>query len=150
VDRVSRLLDFRGCASRGEYWVITVCGNIAVSVMNFTAGLIGGGAMWVNFVPLITFLLILPIQVAVVVRRLHDRGKSGWWAMLFLGFPLIAAVLAPILGLGGSLRAPVFLVLALVFIGLIGWAFVELGVLPAKQGRNPYAAPHGRHAEVFD
>lgn len=41
-----------------------------------------------------TFTLLLG---AAVVRRLHDSGRSGWWAMLPLPFQLATLALIPVL-----------------------------------------------------
>jgi uncharacterized membrane protein YhaH (DUF805 family) len=42
----------------------------------------------------VTIVAIL-LLAAAVARRLHDRGKSGWWGALPLPFQAIALVLAP-------------------------------------------------------
>ena len=47
--------------------------------------------------------------IIAVVRRLHDRNKSGWWLLI---------VLIPIIG-------PF-------------WLFVDCGLLPAKEEGNSY------------
>lgn len=61
----------------------------------------------------------------VLAKRLHDRGKSGWWAALVLS-ALVAVWPQPI----GFLD---FLFgLALI------WAVVELGVLSGEEGANRY------------
>jgi len=54
-------------------------------------------------------LIILIPSMAVSVRRLHDRNKSGWWLLI---------VLIPIIG-------PF-------------WLFVDLGLLPAKEEGNTF------------
>jgi uncharacterized membrane protein YhaH (DUF805 family) len=61
----------------------------------------------------------------VLSKRLHDRGRSGWWAALFL-----ASVVAVWPHPESFLDFPFFLVLV--------WAFVELAVLPGEQGANRY------------
>ena len=58
-------------------------------------------------------------------KRLHDRGRSGWWAALIL-----AAVVAVWPHPAGFLDFLFFLVLV--------WAFVELAVMPGEQGANRY------------
>ena len=61
----------------------------------------------------------------VLSKRLHDRGKSGWWAALVLA-ALVAVWPRPI----GFLD---FLFgLALI------WAVIELGVLSGEEGANRY------------
>ena len=58
-------------------------------------------------------------------KRLHDRGKSGWWAALIL-FALVAVWPQPI-GFFDFLFG-----VALV------WAVVELGVMGGEMGANRY------------
>ncbi|WP_374471918.1 DUF805 domain-containing protein [Phenylobacterium sp.] len=61
----------------------------------------------------------------VLSKRLHDRGRSGWWAALIL-----AAVVAVWPHPVGFLDFVFFLVLV--------WAGVELGVMPGELGTNRY------------
>ena len=93
-----RYRDFRGRSRRSEYWFIQlflVVTNIAVAIIDlalmgwdvdrFIAN--GGGGI----VGLVWILVTIVPAVAVLVRRLHDTGKSGWWALV--GFlPLVGAV----------------------------------------------------------
>jgi uncharacterized membrane protein YhaH (DUF805 family) len=94
----TRYRDFRGRSRRSEYWFIQlflVVTNIAVAIIDlalmgwdvdrFIAN--GGGGI----VGLIWILVTIVPALAVLVRRLHDTGKSGWWALV--GFlPLVGAV----------------------------------------------------------
>ena len=69
----------------------------------------------------------------VLSKRLHDRGRSGWWAALIL-FALVAVWPTPH-GIG-----------ALVFTLILGWAVIELGVMQSEAGANrfgpsPLASP---------
>ncbi len=61
----------------------------------------------------------------VLSKRLHDRGRSGWWAALIL-----ASVVAVWPHPETFLDFPFFLVLV--------WAVVELALLPGEQGSNRY------------
>ncbi|TAJ70514.1 MAG: DUF805 domain-containing protein [Phenylobacterium sp.] len=61
----------------------------------------------------------------VLSKRLHDRGRSGWWAALIL-----ASVVAVWPHPESFLDFLFFLVLV--------WAFVELAVMPGEQGANRY------------
>jgi len=61
----------------------------------------------------------------VLSKRLHDRGRSGWWAALIL-FALLAVWPRPI-GFFDFLFA----------IALI-WAVVELGLMGGEQGANRF------------
>lgn len=87
---LSNFSDFRGRARRKEYWmfqlfhwlIIFVLSMIAVLLFGLldstgsmlTAGIVLGIYMLVTFIP----------SMAVLVRRLHDSGKSGWFILLSL------------------------------------------------------------------
>ena len=89
---------FKGRARRSEYWWIQlflVLTNLAVAAIDlvlmngdverFIAN--GGGGI----VGLIWILVTIVPALAVLVRRLHDTGKSGWWALI--GFvPLVGGI----------------------------------------------------------
>lgn len=69
----------------------------------------------------------------VISKRLHDRGRSGWWAALVL---LAVALVWPD-------PRPQWSVVA---IPVLIWALVELALLPGEQGANRFGpsplAPH--------
>lgn len=66
--------DFRGRASRSEYWWFYLFSVLAI----FTGALISLAAL-----NLFALALFLP-SLATSVRRLHDVGRSGWWLLLGL------------------------------------------------------------------
>ena len=94
----SRFADFKGRSRRSEYWYVQlflVVTNLAVAgidlalmdgdVDRFIANGGGGivGLIWI-------FATIVP-ALAVLIRRLHDTGKTGWWALV--GFiPLVGSI----------------------------------------------------------
>ncbi|HUZ11541.1 MAG TPA: DUF805 domain-containing protein [Caulobacteraceae bacterium] len=61
----------------------------------------------------------------VLSKRLHDRGRSGWWAALVL-FALVAVWPRPH-GFG-----------SFVFGVVLVWAGIELGVMPSEAGANRF------------
>ena len=63
----------------------------------------------------------------VLSKRLHDRGRSGWWSLLVL-----VAVIA-------VWPQPEHF-LDFMFCLVIVWAIVELGVMGGEQGANRYGA----------
>jgi uncharacterized membrane protein YhaH (DUF805 family) len=82
-------------------------------------------------------LVALVSSLAVATKRLHDRGKSAWWLLVFY---LVPGVLTGI-GAGIELSSgPMALGVIFTIVGLaIGiWAFVELGCLRGTIGPNPY------------
>jgi uncharacterized membrane protein YhaH (DUF805 family) len=81
---------FSGRAARSEYWYWTlfvVLLSIVAKVLDIVlfgtqATIIGG---------IVTLAFLLP-GLAVAVRRLHDRDKSGWFFLLIL-IPLVGAII---------------------------------------------------------
>ncbi len=77
----------------------------------------------------LTGWLVYPVLLfsgaCVLSKRLHDRGRSGWWSLLIL-MALVAVWPQP----------EHFLDFA--FSLVILWAAVELGVMGGEQGANRY------------
>lgn len=85
--------DFKGRARREEYWMFVLF-NIIVS---FVIVLVFAGIGIATEVPeiiglsYIYYLAILIPSIAVVVRRLHDAGKSGWYYFISL-IPIVGFI----------------------------------------------------------
>ena len=104
----SNYRNFKGRARRSEYWFIQlflVLTNLAAAVIDlalmngdvdrFVAN--GGGGI----VGLIWILATIVPALAVLVRRLHDTGRSGWWALI--GFvPLAGTIVLLVFTLADS------------------------------------------------
>lgn len=63
--------------------------------------------------------------VCVLSKRLHDRGRSGWWAALVM-FALAAVWTRP------------YGVISFVFALILVWAAIELGVMQGEAGANRF------------
>lgn len=85
--------------------------------------LVGATLHWIT--GWIVYPALFYAGACVLSKRLHDRGRSGWWAALVL-VSIIAVWPHPT----GFLDFVFFLVLV--------WAFVELAVMPGEQGANRY------------
>ena len=85
----SNYATFKGRSRRAEYWWIQlflVLTNLAVAAIDlalmdgdvdrFIAN--GGGGI----VGLVWILVTIVPALAVLIRRLHDTGKSGWWVLI--------------------------------------------------------------------
>jgi uncharacterized membrane protein YhaH (DUF805 family) len=80
---------------------------------------------------LIGMSILLWIVLAVSVKRLHDRDKSGWWVMLFFVLPCFSDHLPDWLT-DSIFMAP--LGLASFVLGI--WGFIELGFLRGTDRTN--------------
>ena len=94
---VNRATDFNGRSTRPEYWFFSLYATLVMLVAIGVDNLIGltffnwlepfsdnsnsgiFGALWL--------LMTLVQSISLNVRRLHDRGHSGWWTFgLFVPF----------------------------------------------------------------
>ena len=96
-DGLSKYVTFTGRSSRSAYWWFYLFGLLVV-----LAALIIDFAL--NTYPIIyvvaTLALLLP-NLAILFRRLHDAGHSGWWILIGL-VPLIGAIVLLVFTLQGS------------------------------------------------
>ncbi|MBV9347820.1 MAG: DUF805 domain-containing protein [Pseudolabrys sp.] len=124
------LFTFDGRINRGRYWtavVIAIVYMIALFVLGMLIGFLGMLGL------IVIFLLYIPMilaGIAVGIKRLHDRDKSGWWLLAFYLGPALLT------WLGGVLNAPFIFSLASLAVSI--WAIVELGFLAGTPGPNQY------------
>ena len=89
-----RCFDFRDRLNRKGYWHWYVLSLLVIgigAVIAMMIGLLGFGTpeLRLNLILscyLVTALMVLSIQVPITVQRLHDIGKSGWYALVYLVF----------------------------------------------------------------
>jgi len=82
--------DFSGRARRSEYWWWIISVYLGATVLFFVAaGLLrttNGSSLLFLAIGLLWLFCIIP-SFAVLVRRLHDQGRSGaWWLIAFIPF----------------------------------------------------------------
>jgi uncharacterized membrane protein YhaH (DUF805 family) len=100
--------DFTGRATRPEFWwfaLFTLLVGVGASILlaiGFRAG--AGAAVFVAVVIALCYLALLLPYLAVMVRRLHDTSRSGWWWFIslipFVG-GIVLLVLLPSVGTAG-------------------------------------------------
>jgi uncharacterized membrane protein YhaH (DUF805 family) len=129
VDLGSLLFTFQGRINRAKYWLAVVVYISLMIVVTATAFLLGFGMLFFVILGII-YLVMLISSIAVGIKRLHDRDKSGWWLLLFY---LLPAVLN---GIGATLDMQTIFSLAGAAISI--WMIVELGFLRGTSGSNQY------------
>ena len=73
---------FEGRASRSEYWWFYLFTVLVTAAADMLGGTVGNLASLAFFLP----------GLALLVRRLHDTGRSGWWfliAFTVIGIPVL-------------------------------------------------------------
>lgn len=99
---------FSGRAPRSEYWffvlfnMLVVWGVILVfSALGYAVGGAEGAGIAYGIGYVICILGLFLPSLAVLVRRLHDTGRSGWW--YFIAFvPVIGGIWLLVLMCTGS------------------------------------------------
>jgi uncharacterized membrane protein YhaH (DUF805 family) len=92
---LKRYADFSGRSRRKEYWMFVLGVIIAEIVVSIIEGVLGlRGMIGGVYGPLMLILVLglLVPSLAVMVRRLHDQDKSGWFVLLAL-IPLIGGLI---------------------------------------------------------
>lgn len=93
--------NFKGRASRSEYWWFYLFFIIVYVVIGVLGGLLGEAVMGILGILLLVFVLgsIIP-SIALAARRMHDSDKSGWFMLI----PIYSLILAIIKGTNGPNR----------------------------------------------
>jgi uncharacterized membrane protein YhaH (DUF805 family) len=137
---------FGGRVGRLKYWITSIVSDTVLVL----AGLIldsddHHASSWRFFFDIFFMMLgtlAIVATLAVYVKRLHDRDKSGWWVLLFLILPITIAAVPDITGknvasFAGDDKANLAFVNLVAFV-LTLWGFVELGFLSGTRGPNKY------------
>lgn len=131
-----KAFDYRGRASRAEYWWVALFQALVIILPAFLLAIFlpmvvndslehtPGLALSSWFLPLLgafsvlMLVMVVPL-ISLFVRRLHDTGRSGWIAIIML----------------------------LQLIPVIGWPFTIViwvfAVIPGSPDDNPYGPPPG-------
>lgn len=79
--------DFKGRSSRSEYWWATLFTYLVIILLQVVQLMLVQAESVLALLAMITilvFLLFLTIaSFAVMVRRLHDVNRSGWWFLIY-------------------------------------------------------------------
>jgi uncharacterized membrane protein YhaH (DUF805 family) len=133
VNLSALLFSFAGRVNRAPWWIVAIVIYFVFMTLFWVAiGLafagLGGPAIAIGVGML---LATLWVAAALGVKRLHDRGKSGWWLLLFYLAPTALHAAGRHAHLGGR-------GLMLIGFAISIWAFVELGFRRGTVGQNRY------------
>lgn len=85
---LSQYANFSGRARRSEYWYFA----LASGVISMILGALAQQFSIFSILSGVFSLAIICPSLAVIVRRLHDIGKSGWY-YLFILIPLAGPII---------------------------------------------------------
>lgn len=102
-----RAFDFKGVASRTQYWVAMFANIIILfilGIITLNLGNLGDNSENIyNIITSIYSVLIFIPSISISVRRLHDQNKSGWLYLICL-IPLIGGLILFIFMLLGTVK----------------------------------------------
>jgi len=87
---------WEGRASRAEYWWFELAQALIIIAAVIIDQIIGTGFIYIIAV----IALILP-SIAVLIRRLHDTDRTGWWYWIQV-LPLIGLIVILVFVLSAS------------------------------------------------
>ncbi len=129
------LVSFDGRVGRGAFWrVFAAIVFVWVCTGIVSAGLLSGRAGVI--VPYVVFAAIAYGYLAAAVKRLHDRGRTGWWLLPVYGPGLAVAAAVELLGLDPT-TSGLQIAFGLAVLPTV-WAFIELFLMPGTPGPNDY------------
>jgi uncharacterized membrane protein YhaH (DUF805 family) len=144
MDWTTLLFGFTGRINRGKYWLAALiymaawttfiaCSLVWLGGLNIDNLLsFAGAGLMIWLIGFILFIAGTWSGLAVGIKRLHDRDKSGWWILLFWLGPSVLGSWPAATDIGGGFM------LSLAAAAIAIWAFVELGCLRGTPGPNRY------------
>ncbi len=146
MDWVRRNFDPSGRTSRLDFWRLQIVFVLAAAMVEVVVVQL----VKANLSALAMALFCLPIvaglsaALAIAIRRMHDRNRSGWWALFFIVLP--TAFVDSGIALAAS-RATLAILLSLPVIllgfGLTFWSWLEFGLFRGTRGANRFGPDPG-------
>ncbi len=136
---VRLLFGVNGRIGRATLWLVVLIWAVTVAVAIGGTLLIapldaalGAGAL--------VMLVAFASSISLGIRRLHDRNKTPLWLLLFYGVPIaLHYIISPMTdGIDPSSHGLIVTFLQYVWLAVVIWALVELGVLRGTIGPNPH------------
>ena len=130
------LFQFSGRTSRGQYWLAWLI-YIAIYLAFLALCYLTESVAVQTLTGMVVIVLVIS-AIAVGIKRLQDRNKSGWYLVLFYVAPGILFFIGMRIGVSPDGSAIIANALGLAAFAIVIWAFVELGCLRGTIGVNPY------------
>jgi len=132
MNPIDLLFGFKGRINRAKYWLVVLTWCIVWAAVAVTM-IMSGASTATAAVALIVLIPTVVSGLAIGLKRLHDRNKSGWSLVLFYLVPLVVVTWANLID-AGMFQS----VLSLVGFLFLIWAFIELGCRRGSIGGSSY------------
>jgi uncharacterized membrane protein YhaH (DUF805 family) len=137
MDWAHLFFNFNGRINRSKYWLaMLVYGGIYI-VLALLGYVTDQSAIYQAINGMLNIVIFIS-SLAVGVKRLHDRSKSGWYLVLFYIVPGLLVTAAIVIGILMEDYMMIASVLGLAAFAIGVWAFVEMGCLRGSIGPNQY------------
>ena len=130
---------FDGRANRARFWIAGLIFAVIYAVMTIIDYVTDQSVVFQALNGML-IIVILIASIAVGVKRLHDRNKSGWYLLLFYLVPSMLVVIGVLIGAFVEDSTIIATVLGLLAFAIGVWAFVEMGCLRGTIGVNQYGS----------
>jgi uncharacterized membrane protein YhaH (DUF805 family) len=136
-----------GRISRSQYWLRFFLPVIAITivlqiVIGISAVMGHVAAVAIFYVVYVVFgLAILWPSIAIMVKRIHDRNKTGWLVLLPyapLVLLLVCSAISAASGGGVGALGVISAFFLIAFVVICIWFFIEFGCLRGTIGANQY------------
>jgi uncharacterized membrane protein YhaH (DUF805 family) len=101
---VSNAFVYQGRASRSAYWWFALFTSIVSLVVDIVFLQVIGGAAGFGIYALVALGLVV-VSLPLVVRRLHDIDRTGWWLLIAL-IPFVGGIVLFVFSLLAGTRGP--------------------------------------------
>ena len=147
VQCLKKYYTFKGRASRYEYWAFILVSFIIALILSVVDAFLGS-----SILSSLYLLATLFPSLAVLVRRMHDVGKSAWWAfspwLVFAVLAVLAMISAvveyavgPMAGTAwGSFKTVVFVLGPIVAI-VLNIVVLVFAIFKGDEKANQYGEP---------
>lgn len=138
MDYAWQLLSFKGRINRARYLVVQLALLTVWLVTWFKLPAPSNALHWAFAITM------LWINTATTAKRLHDRNRSGWWAVAvffvnLLSYTYYSLFIGLYFGVDISIAKELLLVTVAVALPLLQtWVVIELFFLPGTDGRNRF------------
>ena len=76
--------DYKGRATRKQFWMFTLCNAILIFILAFLGALSDSLSTVFNVLSFLYSLAIFLPEICLSIRRLHDINLRGWWLLICL------------------------------------------------------------------
>jgi len=134
------LFSARGRISRSQFWLKWVLPVLAITVVLLIvliAAVLTGNlatAAFLSVILMVCFPITLWPNIAVLIKRIHDRDKSGWLMVVYY----VPGILYYIISFTAEQQSPAAMFLSLITLVVGIWFFVEFGCMRGTIGANRY------------